>query len=187
MKHANRARIGALFIPITAAIIASAAPAGAAVSLAASGSSLVSCTGQETVNYNPPLTDTPKNTIVTINGKLGSGALDGLCTASGTGITSGTYSETFTRPGASCAQVAFNDPGSRVITWNDGTQSTFTFTAQIQTLPAASVVTLTGSITAGRFAGHATVETIQIPQPNALQCSTTGIGNSTDLATLVIS
>lgn len=171
------------------AVSAAAAGLWLAPAAASADTNLVTCTGMEAVSYSPGLTYTPHDTTVTINGSLGSlgsAARPGACVAPGAGITSATYTEVFNRPGASCVQAAFNGPGARVITWNDGQTSTFTFTAQIQTLPAASIVTLTGTITAGRFTGRTAVETIQIPQLNLLQCSTTGITASTDLATLII-
>ncbi|MGF7237930.1 MAG: hypothetical protein ACQSGP_23660 [Frankia sp.] len=176
----RRALVGAFTLAAVAAdlwfapVAASAAPAH------------VTCTGQEAVNYSPGLTFTPHDTTVTINGFLGSAGNPGLCVAPGEGITSATYTEVFNRPGASCVQALFDGPGSRVIVWSDGHSSTFTFTAQIQTLPAASLVTLTGTITSGEFAGRRAVETIQIPQLDLLQCLTTGIDNSIALATLII-
>jgi hypothetical protein len=157
-----------------APVAASAAPAD------------VICTGQEAVNYSPGLTSAPRDTTVTINGLLGSAGNPGLCVALGKRITSATYREVFNRPSASCVQALFNGPGSRVIVWGDGRSSIFTFSAQIQTLPVASLVTLTGTITSGEFTDRRAVETIQIPQLDPLQCSTTGIVNSIALATLVI-
>lgn len=153
---------------------------------ASAASNLVSCTGQEDVTYNPGLTFTPQDTTVTIRGFLGSSAPGCSCVAPGTDITSATYSEVFGRPGASCSQLAFDAPGTRTFAWNDGTTSTFPFTAQIQTTPTASTVTLTGTISAGRFQGHTAVEEIVIPQPSAVQCAGTGLTNSKVTSTLAI-
>lgn len=149
-------------------------------------SNLVDCTGKEDVTYSPGLTLTPQDTSVTIRGSLGSIAPGCSCAAPGTDITSATYTQVLTWPGASCSQPGFNAPGTRTFTWNDGTTSTFPYTAQIATTPTASIVTLTGTISEGRFQGHTAVEQIVIPQPSALECAGTGLTNSTDSTSLTI-
>jgi hypothetical protein len=187
MKHlpaiAPRVR---MLAALAALLAATASIAVIAPSAASASPALVTCTGQEAVSWSPPLTDTPQNTTVTIDGALGALANPGICVSVGTSVSSVSYQEIFAFPNDSCTTAALNVPGSRVFMWDDGQTSTFTFSASIVNGIGTEIVTLTGTITAGRFNGHVAVETIQVPQLDPALCAGSGATSNTAQAELEI-
>lgn len=151
---------------------------------AAAAGAVVTCTGQENVSWSPALTNTPRDTMVTINGRLGALGSPGACVSVGAGVDSAQYQEIFTFPNDSCTTAGLAVPGSRLITWDDGETSTFTFSATIVNGIGSEVVTLTGTISEGRFAGTPAVETVQVPQLNPLLCAGPGATSVTGQAEL---
>lgn len=168
-----------------AALLATITTAAIAVPTASASTDLVTCTGQEHVSWSPPLTNTPKDTTVTIDGKLGTGANPGSCLSTA-GVSSASYHEVFTFPHDTCTTAGLNLPGSRVFAWDNGQTSTFTFTSSIANAAGSEIVTLTGTITAGRFSGQHAVETIQVPQLDPAQCAGSGAASDTAQAELQV-
>jgi hypothetical protein len=187
MKHvpiiAPKNRMLAALAALLAAI---ASAAVIAPSDASAGTDLVTCTGQETVSWSPPLTNTPQDTTVTIEGMLGALGNPGSCVSVGTSVSSVSYREVFSFPNDSCTTAGINLPGSRVFTWDNGQSSTFTFTASIVNGVGTEIVTLTGTITAGRFDGDPAVETIEVPQLDPALCAGSGITSNSAQAELEI-
>lgn len=187
MKHLPAIATGGRTVAALAALLAATASAAIiAPSAASAGTALVTCTGQETVSWSPPLTNAPQDTTVTIDGALGALADPGTCVSVGTSVSSVSYQEVFAFPSDSCTTAGINLPGSRVFTWDNGQTSTFTFSASIVNGVGTEIVTLTGSITAGRFNGYTAVETIQVPQLDPALCAGSGITSNTAQAELEI-
>lgn len=179
-------RMRAVLVTLLAAIASAAVVVPFAAPAASAGTALVTCTGQETVSYSPALTNTPRDTTVTIDGNLGALADPGSCVSVGTRVSSVSYHEVFTFPNDSCTTGGINLPGSRVFKWDDGESSTFTFSASIVNGVGTEIVTLTGTITAGRFDGSPAVETIQVPQLDPALCAGSGITSNSAQAELEI-
>jgi hypothetical protein len=187
MKHLPPiAPRGRTLAALAALLAATALAAVIAPSVASASTDIVTCTGQETVSWSPPLSNTPHDTTVTIDGRLGALGSPGTCTSVGTSASSVSYHEVFAFPSDSCTTAGIDLPGSRTFTWDNGQTSTFTFTASIVNGVGTEIVTLTGSITAGRFSGETAVETIQVPQLDPLLCAGSGITSNTAQAELEI-
>ncbi|MBY8851945.1 hypothetical protein K7G98_28145, partial [Saccharothrix sp. MB29] len=71
-------------------------------------------------------------------------------------------------------------------TWDDGRTSTFSYTVTVSSLPGLDVVTKTGTITAGAFAGRAAQATQAAPTLDPLQCLGQGVQRQTALGTFAI-
>jgi hypothetical protein len=155
-------------------------------SVASAGSAILTCTGQEAISYSPDLTDTPQAITTTVNGMLGLAGDPGLCVALGTDITSATYAQTYYNPSSSCNEFVYGVPNSKKIDWNSGAPSYFSYTTDIAFVNGDYVVTLTGDIASGQFAGDLAVETIVVPEYSQTECAA-GIPSSTGQAALVIS
>ncbi|GGV58846.1 hypothetical protein GCM10010245_91990 [Streptomyces spectabilis] len=123
--------------------------------------------GNSTTTYSPGLTFTPTYQSYTNNTAYTS------CTSSGNTVVSGTSSKSYQGTSASsCLSPLLVSPGSEVIHWNTGDTSTFTFDATVTQIGALTVITRTGTITSGMFAG-ATATHVTTAEPlNTPQCLT---------------
>jgi len=147
-------------------LLSTAALVGAAV-LVPTGAQAVSadvtCTGTETVSYQPGLLLTSQKVRVAVTGILAP------CDSSDPAITAGTYLPAFDAT-LSCATLLSGLPGIRVFQWSDGKSSTFTYNRTLNSVGGQLTVTFTGVITAGEFAGDTAVEQVVFVTPNSLQC-----------------
>ncbi|XVS66413.1 hypothetical protein ACQPYE_10245 [Actinosynnema sp. CA-299493] len=167
---------------LIAAIFGLAAPL-ATVTPAAAGVLDVTCGPPSTnVNtYTPPLTATPQTVVVNSSGQYS------CVSATVPGLTSGSRSVEVTSPGRSCLDLLTGFPITLTITWNTGQTSTISGDSTVATVGATHVVTTTGTVTAGLFAGDSVLSTTVGPSLPILLC-TLGLGTVSDTtSTLVLS
>ncbi|MFD1146233.1 hypothetical protein [Saccharothrix hoggarensis] len=139
---------------------------------ATAGALDVTClpTSSQTASFSPPLTLTPGPTTVTASTQYGP------CTSTSVPeLTSGSRSATITYPALSCLDLVTSAPLTFTITWNTGQTSTISGSTTVTTAGAALVVTITGNVTAGLFAGDSVVQTITGPSTAVTLC-TLGMG-----------
>ena len=177
------------FAAVTATAATAALTLGPAATTASAVGPLVVCTGQETVSFSPALRNTPTDLNTTISGRFGTkGNPVGLCASVGAPTAWMTYDvpPSFT-PGASCTQgIALNLPNTRTFVWNNGQTSAFSYTADRGRILGQTVLVFTGTITSGRFSGHAATETVAVADLNTILCATTGVTSATAQATVEI-
>ena len=118
----------------------------------------VACLGTQHVNHTPGLLLlTPRVTTLTVNEVLAP-----CVSQSHPGITARHQRSFQTRP-ITCLALLSPNSFSKVLTWSTGDTSTFAFSQVASSIAGNSVVTLTGVITEGLFAGSTAVETITGP------------------------
>lgn len=166
-------------IPFTAAVLALLGMFAGTPAHAAAES--VTCTGTETVSYDPGLTFTQQTVHAVVTGILAP------CTSSNPAVTSGTYGEDF-HPTLSCLTLLSGRPGERTFHWSNGQTSTFAFNRVLNNAGGSTTVTFTGTITVGAFSGATVLQQVVFVTPNLLQClaapGLTSLG--TGLSTLTI-
>lgn len=87
----------------------------------------------------------------------------------------------------SCLSLTAANAGTDVITGSSGRTSTFAYNRTVTIVQGQTVVTLTGSITAGDFAGATGVETITSVSLDLTACTTTqGITSTYGVSELTI-
>jgi len=123
----------------------------------------VTCTGTETVTYQPGLLLFTQNAAVGVTGILAP------CSSTNPAVTAGNYQENFTAA-LSCSTLLSGRAGTRVFHWSDGQTSTFAFNRALNNVGGQVTVTFTGNITAGEFAGDTVVEQVVFVTPNLVQC-----------------
>ncbi|WP_189947440.1 hypothetical protein [Streptomyces roseolus] len=148
------------------ALIAAGLSAGPAAARASA--SVLACAGYETATYQPGLTLTEQQVIVTASGAVGP------CTGTDLQHTGGSIS--FQGQGQ-LACTGGNSSGSGVINWsNPQTDATaFDFTGGVSLRPGGvSVLLLTGEVRSGDFQGsQISVEIALVPSPTeSLRCTT---------------
>lgn len=148
-------------LAVAVVLVAAAAfpvPAQAAVTL-------VTCAGQSTQTYDPPLTLSTQMTDIDANVTY-SGCLGGPVTAGAAAVT--------TTAQAGCV-LSGSSTVTQQVTWNSGaTSTTVGDTIATRTLGQTIVVTR-GTVTAGLFAGAQFVQTVVFVNPDPLACLTTGV------------
>lgn len=152
-----------------------------AVSLAA-----ISCTGWTYTTYSPGLTNTVRPTTVVDQGRLnvvGPHSPTGSCLAVGSGASSGTRDVTALL-NLSCNAI-LTETGVETINWNDGQSTSFTFTAEAAHVGSNTVLTETGAVDSGEFAGDHVVETFTAPNLAFTDCLTAAGVASLDYATVL--
>ncbi|KAG0211848.1 ATP-dependent DNA helicase sgs1 [Mortierella sp. GBA30] len=122
----------------------------------------VTCTGTETITYQPGLLSTPQLVKVVVTGILAP------CTSSDSGITAGTYTESFTAT-LSCSSLLAGRSGTRLFRWDNGKTSTFAFNRALNNGGGQTTVTFTGDIVSGEFAGDTVLEQVVFATPS-FQC-----------------
>jgi len=122
------------------------------------------CLGTQHVNHSPGLLLlTPRVTTLTVD------EIFAPCISpTHPGITAQSHRSFQTRP-ITCLELLSPNSFSKVLTWSTGDTSTFNFNQVATTAGGNTIVTLTGVITDGLFAGSTAVETITGPA-NTLQC-----------------
>jgi hypothetical protein len=100
-------------------------------------------------------------------------------------VISGTSNSSFPAAPTSCLRVLNPGSGSKTVTWNTGQTSTFSYN-KVSSNVGSNVVTETGIITSGLFAGSTAVETVT-GAADTLQClSPPGLTDRFELLNLVI-
>lgn len=170
--------LGALVVAI-GGVTAVAAPAHAAAAV-------LSCTGWSHTTYDPGLTNTVRPTTVVVHGDynvIEDHSPTGSCLAVGSSASSGQRDVTAVLP-VSCNAV-LTETGVETIDWNDGRSTSFSFTAAAAHVGANTVLTETGTVISGEFAGEKVVETFTAPNLAFTDCGTdTGV-TSLDYATVI--
>jgi hypothetical protein len=167
------------------AFLVAAAFASPTAGAAHAGVQALSCTGGEHATYAPALTNTSRNTTITVSDALGTAASPGVCVDIGNSITSGTASATVTRT-ASCDELGAPESGTRVFSWNGGGTSTFGYTREVIRADATTQIVFTGTITAGVFAGDTAVLTLTVANTALAACAGAGLATIDYLAAFVV-
>jgi hypothetical protein len=158
--------LASLLVGLQAATVGTASTASADVADA-------TCVGTQTTTYSPGLTLVPTQQNIQI-----SWIYAPCVSVSEPAISSALSSATRQAP-VSCLSIGQVGSSVRVITWNTGQTSTFSYNAMSSIVNGDTVVTLTGSITAE--------EVIVSPSLNLLGCLTPpGITSLFSTTTLVI-
>ncbi|MFC6061272.1 hypothetical protein [Streptomyces ochraceiscleroticus] len=163
-----------------AALLAAAGVPVASAPAHAVGTEVV-CNGSQDQKYSPglKLVATPQTFSETTT-------YDICRPLSELGIASGTSESTGKTPPMTCVDALRNNHVSKKITWNTGKTSTFTYDVTATHVGGQTVVTRTGTITSGAFAGQPAREVITGPTPDTLKCLKGGITERTGVATLTI-
>ncbi|MFH8755945.1 hypothetical protein [Streptomyces atroolivaceus] len=106
------------------------------------------------VAYSPPLTNSPQLTTATINWQLGP-----CISASVPALTSGTMVDYVPPRSRTCVDLLAPGTETKTVTWNTGATSTLSMNRTVTVVGATLVVTHTGTVTAGLFAGDSVVGT----------------------------
>lgn len=136
----------------------------------AADSGPLTCSGTETVTFDPAVTSTTHNVKITIDDRYGP------CPVTpNPQLTGGTTHLEITRP-LSCTNVVLAPAGSETDTWNNRTQSSVSWTTSVVSVLAngSHVDVHTGTVTSGLDAGFTATKTVTDPD-NSLVCNTTGM------------
>ncbi|RAJ38399.1 hypothetical protein K353_04336 [Kitasatospora sp. SolWspMP-SS2h] len=147
-----------------AALLLVGVPAALATPAAHADPVLMVCAGTGTQTYQPGITLTTRPTTVTNTSDL--------TTCAGGPVTSGHHRFGPFATTASCLYTPPAGPDAFDLTWNDGTTSHYEGTYAVLTTGGQLVVTSTGTVTSGRFAGKALQEVVAYTAPDLLQCAT---------------
>jgi hypothetical protein len=132
----------------------------------------------DSVTYTPPLTLSPQTVTMSVSTQYGP------CTSpSVPGLTAGSRHITINNT-RSCLDLLTSNPVTFTITWNTGQQSTISGNTTVSIAGAVLVVTITGNVTAGLFAGDSVVQTVTGPATDILLC-TAGLGTVSSIYSLV--
>lgn len=156
------------------------APTGAARADTAPAAGLLVCTTSSTWTYSPGVVLVPRPVSTQVDDRYTSCA-----SPSDSGVTGGSSGFTVERD-AGCLEPVAAVPETRVITWDNGRTSTFSYTVTVSSVPGFDLVTKTGTITAGQFAGHVAQATQAAPTLDLLRCLGQGVQRQTALGTFVI-
>ncbi|MFJ9130297.1 hypothetical protein ACIRJS_40065 [Streptomyces sp. NPDC102340] len=172
-RHLGTAARAATALLLTSAFAVLAAPAAHA------DPTLMTCTGTGLQTYSPGITLTTRETVVTNTSDLTSCA--------GGPVSSGHHRFGPFTTTASCLYTPPAGPDAFDLTWNDQTTSHYVGTYTVLTTGGQLIVTSTGTITSGRFAGKALQEVVTYTAPNLLQCATPeGVTSVSGPITIVI-
>jgi hypothetical protein len=132
----------------------------------------LTCTApsSEATTYNPPLTLTPQD--VTFSSTVQYGPCVSLSLPD---INSGSRSLQVLTPDRSCLTLLETAVSTFTIIWNTGETSTISGSRTATVVGAALVVTITGNVTSGVFAGDSVVQISTGPATDILAC-TLGLG-----------
>ncbi|MEV0613483.1 hypothetical protein AB0I81_09170 [Nonomuraea sp. NPDC050404] len=173
MTYQLRALALLLGVVLGAALLAPPAAASA-------GGLEVTCTppSSNNVTYNPPLTQSPQT--VTVSSSVTYNPCVSLTQPT---LTSGTRANVIVST-RSCPDLLASAPATFTINWNTGQSSTISGTSNTSTAGALIVVAITGTVTAGLFAGAAVTQVNTAPSAQILLC-TLGLGTVSNLTSLV--
>ncbi|WP_157642769.1 hypothetical protein [Burkholderia ubonensis] len=148
------------------------------------GAQTVICTGSETLSFNPALTNTQRNLVVTDTASLSPCLVVGV-----SGINSATESAQGVA-NLSCQMLLGGGPATKIIHWSNGQSSTFSYTASSSAINGNFVITQTGNISAGLFKGQSAVGVstlTSLSQPDFLTaCAGSGVTSVSGGTTLTI-
>lgn len=132
----------------------------------------VTCTPPSSNNtvYTPPLASTPQMVGVTSTTQFGPCA-----SLSTPALTSGTSLSTPPPRVRTCLDLLTAGTETRNITWNTGATSTLSLNRTTTVAGAVLVITYTGTVTSGLFAGDTVLMTITGPSTDITLC-TLGLG-----------
>jgi len=140
----------------------------------------LTCPGTESVTFTPGLLLTLQQVTLHTSRQWGP------CVSSDPTVSSGSDAESFVNT-ISCLSVAAAGTGTVTFTWSNGRTSTFAFTKSVSHPVGQTVVTYTGNITAGEFAGDSALETITGAALNLTAClAPPGITSTFGVAVLEI-
>ncbi|WP_053715074.1 hypothetical protein [Saccharothrix sp. NRRL B-16348] len=137
------------------------------------------CVGTWAVTYDPPITNTPR---------LVHGNLTGVFPACTNLVApSGSYGQAFTDT-VSCATLLSAGAASRTYTWSNplAAPTTFAYNWTVSDVGGQAVITNTGLITGGTFAGASAEQVAVLVTPDVLQCGGAGISSLTGPTTLTV-
>ncbi|MEU7104181.1 hypothetical protein ABZ951_03845 [Streptomyces sp. NPDC046215] len=160
-----------------AALLGAAAPGTAPAH--AGSSTAVQCKGTESVTYRPGVTFAPRNVEITTEGRFTT------CADSAGEVTSGAYGERFT-VFAGCNDLLGDFKDRRTVKWSTGESSVIDATGNSTAVAGQVITTITGTVEKGRYQGRSVVQTVTLPQPDLLQCLSTGLTGATGVTTLSI-
>jgi hypothetical protein len=144
---------------LTTAITSGAVPAHAQPALAA-------CTGQTNDSFSPGVTNAPQTITVSEQAQYG-------CTVPLLGTVS--YNANGTLTNFTCSEILTPEPGIVTLRWGNGQTSTFQFTVEDNDVNGVTVLTKTGSITAGLYSGSTATEVLTGATLDLTACETSGI------------
>lgn len=168
-------RFGSLLALVVVVAGAVAATAGAANAVTVEQV----CAGTWAVTYDPPITNTPQ----VVRGNL-TGVFP---TCTNPAAPSGFYGQEFTDT-VSCATLLTAGAASRTYTWTNplAAPTTFTYNWTVSDVAGQAVITNTGLITSGTFAGASAEQVAVLMTPDVLQCAGAGISSLTGPTTLTV-
>ncbi|MFH8755946.1 hypothetical protein [Streptomyces atroolivaceus] len=168
----------AALLSLTVALLAGAGP----VSARENGLLDATCTtpSSSSTTYSPPLTNTPQLSTTSSSWQLGP-----CVSASVPGLTSGSHSDTGTLRSRSCLELLSSGAVTLVFNWNTGATSTMSLNRTTTVVGAVMIVTMTGTVTSGLFAGDTVVITLASPATDVLLC-TAGLGTVSSLYSTVV-
>lgn len=161
-----------------AALVPAAVPGATAL---ADPVAAVVCTTSSDWSYSPGVVLVPR--------PLRTSVRDGYtsCTGVGQAVAASGSSEFTVDRDAGCLEPLAAVPESRVITWADGTTSTFSYTVTVTSAPGADVITKVGTITEGVFAGRPAQAVQAAPAVDLVRCLTDdGITRQSSLGTFTV-
>ncbi|MEU4768822.1 hypothetical protein AB0H12_36800 [Actinosynnema sp. NPDC023794] len=137
------------------------------------------CVGTWAVTYDPPITNTPQ----VVRGNL-TGVFP---TCTNLVAPSGSYGQAFTDT-VSCATLLTAGAASRTYTWSNplAAPTTFAYNWTVSDVAGQAVITNTGLITSGTFAGASAEQVAVLVTPDVLQCAGAGISSLTGPTTLTV-
>ncbi|WP_027343145.1 hypothetical protein [Hamadaea tsunoensis] len=138
------------------------------------------CTASGTTTFSPGLTLTPRTQDIDFDI-----AYSGCTSTNGATVTSGGRSGSFTGV-RGCLTIPPSASGTVVVTWNDSTTSTISGTSQSVDTGGQTVITLTGTVQSGRFAGDEFIEVLTQSSLDLLTCATTGVTTQTAAGALTL-
>ncbi len=151
------------------------------VGTASAGVLDVTCTppSSQSTTYTPPLTMAPQTVAAGITAQYGP-----CVSPSNPAITSGTRNSTTSVPGFSCLELLNSGSVTYGITWNTGQTSTISANYTATIAGAALVITRTGTVTSGLFAGSTVLQVLTGPATDVLLC-TLGLGTVSSVYSLM--
>jgi hypothetical protein len=131
-------------------------------------------------SFSPPLTNTPQPSATSSSWQLGP-----CVSASVPGLTSGTHADTGTLRPRSCLELLSSGAITAEVTWNTGDTSTLSMNRTTTVAGAVMIVTMTGTVTSGLFAGDTAIATFTGPATDILLC-TAGLGTVSNIYSAIV-
>lgn len=174
---ARSSRLRNLFV-VTAVMSSSFAVAVNAVPAEAHiGASVLQCVGTQTLDFDPPLINSPRPTRVTFTEDFSTCRLGGVSAGSGAGESSET---------TGCITVTV-PTATATYHWETGEWSTVNWsTNAVSKLNGTIAVIAHGTVTDGLFAGATALSEVILPQPDPIACAGNGVPSVSGADTLTL-